>query len=128
MWLKLRHVFTIHIFLLIQFQFNAGGLDVSLTSSNVSIRIYLLLVFYDIYIDALNVNLGHLADAFIQKRLSVHTHNHTLMVESPRKATPTTSSSGAVRVKCLAQGHLVAPLGGDGDRTSKSTPPPLELV
>jgi hypothetical protein len=65
----------------------------------------------------LQLQLGHLADAFIQSDLHrlIHTLTHRRQ-SRPRKATA--SSSGAVRVKCLAQGHVNTQLGGAGDRTS----------
>ena len=61
--------------------------------------------------------LGHLADAFIQSDLHrlIQTLTHRWQSQ-PCKATA--SSSGAVRVKCLAQGHINTQLGGAGDRTS----------
>ena len=61
--------------------------------------------------------LGHLADAFIQSDLHrlIHTLTHRRQSQ-PCKATA--SSSGAVRVKCLAQGDVNTQLGGAGDHTS----------
>ena len=62
------------------------------------------------------LQLGHLADAFIQSEL--HPLLHTLT--DRRKGQPckaTASSSGAVRVKFLAQGGISTQLGGAGDRT-----------
>ena len=61
-----------------------------------------------------NLQLGHLADAFIQSDLYrlIHTLTHQRQSQ-PCKATA--SSSGAVRVKCLAQGHINTQLGGAGD-------------
>ena len=55
----------------------------------------------------LQLQLGHLADAFIQSDLHRLTHRRQ---SQPCKATA--SSSGAVRVKCLAQGHINTQLGG----------------
>ena len=65
----------------------------------------------------LQLQLGHLADAFIQSDLHrlMHTLTHRRQSQ-PCKATA--SSSGAVRVKCLAQGHINIQLGGAGDQTS----------
>ena len=58
-----------------------------------------------------------LADAFIESDLQrlIHTLTHRRR-RQPRRATA--SWSGAVRVSCLAQGHLETRLGGAGDRTS----------
>ena len=60
---------------------------------------------------------GDFAVAFIQCNLqpSMHTFTHRRWSQ-PHMATA--SSSGAVGVRRLAQGHLDAPLGGAGDRTS----------
>ena len=58
----------------------------------------------------LQLQLGHLADALIQSDL--HRLIHTL-THRPCKATA--SSSGAVRVECLAQGLINTQLGGAGD-------------
>ena len=65
----------------------------------------------------LQLQLGHLSDAFIQSDLHrlIHTLTH-LRQSEPCKATA--SSSGAVRVKCLAEGHINTQLGGARDRTS----------
>ena len=68
---------------------------------------------------------------FYPKRLTwlIHTLTHRRQSQ-PCKVTA--SSSGAVRVKCLAQGHNDTQLGGAGDRTShpigfKRTALPPEL-
>ena len=45
----------------------------------------------------------------------MHTFTHRRLSQ-PRAATA--SSSGAVRVRCLAQGHLDSQLGAAGDRTN----------
>ena len=68
------------------------------------------------------LQLGHLADAFIQSDLHrlIHTLTHWRQSQ-PCKATA--SSSGAVMVKCLAQGHINTQLGGAGDRTSNLSVP-----
>uniref|UniRef100_A0A8C5CHJ4 non-specific serine/threonine protein kinase n=1 Tax=Gadus morhua TaxID=8049 RepID=A0A8C5CHJ4_GADMO len=53
----------------------------------------------------INYQLGHLADAFIQSDLHRLIHTLTHRRQSP-PCKATASSSGAVRVKCLAQGHI----------------------
>ena len=61
--------------------------------------------------------LGHSADAFIQSNLQPFTHTFTHRRQSqPRRVTD--SVSGAVRMWCLAQGHLDTQLGGARDQTS----------
>ncbi|CAL8365855.1 unnamed protein product [Arctogadus glacialis] len=77
------------------------------------------------------ITINHLADAFIQSDLHrlIHTLTHRRQSQ-PCKATA--SSSGAVRVKCLAQGHIDTQLGGARDGTSnlsvnKTTALPPEL-
>ena len=60
---------------------------------------------------------GHLADAFIQSDLHRLTHTLTHRRQG-RPCKAIASSSGAVRVKCLAQGHIDTQLGGAGDGTS----------
>ena len=61
-------------------------------------------------------------------------HRHGALRHSvrsqPCKEHGARSSSGAVRVRCLAQGHIDAQLGGSvGDRTSQpALPPELLLV
>ena len=81
--------------------------------------------------------------AFIQRFLSSghskcftiiawHPPIHTRMY-SPTACRATASSSGAVGVRCLAQGHLNKQLGGEGDRasyrpvTSQPALPPMLL-
>ena len=63
----------------------------------------------------IQLQLGHLADAFIQSDLHwlIHTLTHRQQSQ-PCKAT----ASSSVRVNCLAQGRINTQLGGDGDRTS----------
>ena len=58
-----------------------------------------------------------LADVFIQSNLkpSIHTFTHRRRSQPRKRAA---SSLGAVRIMCLAQGHLNTQLGGAGDRTS----------
>ena len=62
----------------------------------------------------INLHLRRLADVFIQSALQwiMHTFTHRRRCQ-PRRATA--SSSGAVRVRCLAQGHLNTQLGGAGE-------------
>ena len=71
----------------------------------------------------LHLHLGDLADTFIQTDLQrfLHTFTHQRRCQ-PCKATA--SSSGAVRVRCLAQGHLDTRRGWAGDWTSKPALPP----
>jgi hypothetical protein len=63
------------------------------------------------------LQLGHLADAFIQSDLHrlIHTLTHQ---RQSQQCKATASSSGAGRIKCLAQAHINTQLGGAGDRTS----------
>ena len=82
------------------------------------------------------VNGLHLYSAFLtsghSKRFTILSNIHPFMHtfthrqrRQPRKATA--SSSGAVKLRCLAQGHLDT-LGGAGDRTSNlpvTNPPAL---
>ena len=59
---------------------------------------------------------GHSARTFIQRDLPFNpTFTHRRRSQ-PRRATA--SSSGAVRGRCLPQGHLDTQIGGAGDRTS----------
>ena len=59
------------------------------------------------YFDTYIYILGHLADVFIQSVLQPFTHRRWSQL---RKATA--SSSGAVGMRCLAQGHLDTPSRG----------------
>ena len=64
-----------------------------------------------------NVHVGNLADALIQSDIHRLIHKLTHRRQSqPCKVTG--SSSGAVRIRCHAQGHINTELGGAGDRTS----------
>ena len=70
-----------------------------------------------VYLLCLQLHSEHLADAF--------THSHT--AGGVNQATA--NLSGAVRVRCLAQGHLDTQLGGAGDPTSKFlVQPPISTL
>ena len=60
----------------------------------------------------LQLQQGHLADTFIQSDL--HRLIHTL---TNRRQSQPCKATGAVRVKCLAQGHIDTQLAGAGDWT-----------
>ena len=73
-----------------------------------------------IFGELLHLQLGNLADTFIQSHLQrlIQTFTHGWQSQPCRT---TGSWSGAVRVRCPAQGHRHTQIGGAGDRTINLT-------
>ena len=71
-------------------------------------------------LSVIHLHSGGFADAFIQRDLQpfIHTCIFIHIRRWCRQRRVTASLTGAVRVRCVAQGHLDTMLGGAGDQTS----------